>query len=91
MGWYPLTNQDPNTTSKQEKPVLDYQPPATEFRAAPRATRIGAAIATLCFLALAVWLWHARAADSSMAALSGAVFCLLVAVGAVKTKQNKQS
>jgi hypothetical protein len=75
----------------QEKPTRDYQPPATEFRAVPRATRIAAAIATLCFLALAVWLWRTQATDSSMAALSGAVFCLLLAVGAVKTKQDKRS
>jgi hypothetical protein len=79
------------TTSKEDRPVLEYQPPATELRGATRAAKMGAALATVCFLALAVLLWRGRATDSAIVALAGAIFCLLLAVGVVKTKQDRRS
>ena len=74
--------------SPDDKPVLDYRPPAAEPQGATRSTRIVAAVAAVSLGAVAVWLWRVRAQDSSMAALAGAVLCLIIALGLVKDKRR---
>ena len=75
--------------SPEEKPVLGDEPP-TGPQGATRATRIVAGICTVILLAVPLLLWRAPAHDSSMAAIAGAVFCVIVALGIVRTGPGKR-
>jgi hypothetical protein len=51
---------------------------------------MGAVIATVFFLFLGVMLWWDGALLASAAALGGTAFCLVIALGLVKTRRDKR-